>query len=271
MDWNKIKQYGLLGVIALLVVVVIWGAVGKWQTDKEMTRLRNEAAAKDQTIEVQKGLYTKLTLESNNLKSLLDTKDQQIAELVNQVKKGKEDLLAANQLVVTWKKAYEGAVAANQTHIPDPTDPAKPGREQVYFGKDWGMIGVTGWTKTNPPEAWVSVKQLRPLKITVAISQDKNQEWHTYATSNDENTAVDIALTAVNPYILEPKWYEKIQLGLSLAGGSGTGGFGFLAGVDATYKISKFDVGPAVFVSFGAGTTITPFFGAKFNWRPFER
>lgn len=270
MNWDKIKLYGLLGVIALLLVVVGWASVGKWQTDKELVRLRNESASKDQTIEVQKGLYTKLTLESGNLKSLLDTKDQQIKDLVAQVKQGKEDLLAANQLVIRWKKAYEGAANAHQDPVP-PVTPGQPGRDRVTFDKDFGMIGVKGYTLTNPPEAWVSVNQLRPLKITVAISQDKSMQWHTYATSSDENTAVDIALTAVNPYILEPKWYEKIQLGASLAGGTGTGGFGVLLGVDATYKISKFDVGPAVFVSLGAGTTITPFFGAKFNWRPFER
>ena len=267
MDWNKVKQYGLMGVIALLLVVVIWGAVGKWQTDREMTRLRNEVAVRDQTIEVQKGVFTKLTIESDNLRKLLDSKDEQIQGLTDQLKKSKEDLLVANQLVIKWKKAYEGAVDAHQ----DPEDPAQPGRTKVSFQKDWGMIGVKGWTLTNPAEAWVSVNQLRPLKVTVAVSQDKAGAWHTYATSSEENVGIDIALASVNPYLLEPKWYEKIQLGASLAGGSGTGGFGFLLGVDATYKISKFDIGPAVFVTFGAGTTVTPFFGAKFNWRPFER
>lgn len=267
MDWNKAKQYGLMGVIALLLVVVVWGAVGKWQTDREMARLRNEVAVRDQTIEVQKGVFTKLTIESDNLRKLLDSKDEQIQGLTDQLKKSKEDLLVANQLVIRWKKAYEGAVDAHQ----DPPDPEQPGRTKVSFQKDWGMIGVKGWTFTNPPEAWVSVTQLRPLKVTVAVSQDKSGAWHTYATSSEENVGIDIALASVNPYLLEPKWYEKIQLGASLAGGSGTGGFGFLLGVDATYKVGKFDIGPAVFVSFGAGTAVTPFFGAKFNWRPFER
>lgn len=267
MNWDKIKQYGLLGVIALLLVAVVWGSVGKWQNDKEMARLRNEVALRDTTIEVQKGVYTKLAVETGDLRKLLDSKDEQIKGLVAQLKQTKEELLVANQLVVKWKKAYEGAVDAHQ----DPEDPAQPGRTKVSFQKDWGMIGVKGYTLTNPAEAWVSVNQLRPLKITVAVSQDKDGAWHTYATSSEENVGVDIALSSVNPHLLDPKWYEKIQLGLSLAGGSGTGGFGFLLGVDATYKISKFDVGPAVFVTLGAGTTITPFFGAKFNWRPFER
>src|SRR4051812_44063333 len=98
MDLNKIKEYGLMGAVLLLLVVVTWGAVGKWQTDKEMARLRNEAASNAQTIEVQKGLYTKLTLEAGDLHKLLDTRDEQIQALVTQVKKDHEQLLAANQL-----------------------------------------------------------------------------------------------------------------------------------------------------------------------------
>lgn len=268
MNWDKIKQVGLLGVVALLLVMIGLGAFDRWQNGKELARLRNEAAAKDQTIEVQKGLYTKLTLESDNLNKLLNTKDEQIQSLVTQVKKDKEQLLAANQLVVTWKKAYEALFDANQTHE-DPPTPGGPGRDKVSFVKDWGAIVVSGYTYTNPPEAFLSVKQGRPWKITVAISQDANRQWHTYATSSDDNLNVDIALTAVNPYILEPKWYERLSLSAMVAGGSGTTGFGLLAGIGATFRIDKFNVGPAGFVT--VGSNITGYVGAVFEWRPFER
>jgi len=265
---EKLKQYGILAIIAGLLVVVVWGAVGKWQTDKELARLRNEAASKDQTIEIQKGLYTKLVIESDNIKSLLDSKDLQIKELLGQVKKNDEDLLTANQLVVQWKKAYEGLATANQTHV-EPTQPGQPGRDRVSFNKDFGMIGVKGYTLTNPAEAWVSVNQLKPLKITVAVTEDKNHQWHSYATSSDENTAVDIALSGVNPYILEPKWYEKVQFNAVLAGGNTQNGFGGLVGLGVSYKIKQFDVGPAAFL--GIGTTVSPYFGATFAWRPFAQ
>lgn len=270
-------RWGYLAVgviIAALLAVVVWGAVGKWNTDKEMTRLRNEAASNAQTIEVQKGVFTKLTLESNDLRKLLDTKDEQIKGLVSQVKKSNEDLLAANQLVVTWKKAYQGALAASQTHI-DPVTPGQPGRDKVAFHKDWGAITVKGWTLTNPPEAWLEVAQGRPLKLTVAVTQDDKRQWHTYATSSDDNMNIDIALTAVNPYILEPKWYEKLSLGVTIAGGAGPDCVGFLGGIGVNYKIGKFNVGPAVFVSFLLSPImppiITAFYGAQVAWRPFER
>ncbi len=269
-NWDKVKQVGLLGVIALLLVMIGLGAFDRWQNQKEMQRLRNEAASKDQTLEVQKGLYTKLTLESDDLRKLLKSKDEQVQALLAQVKKDKEELLAANQLVVTWKGAYEALFDATQIHEdPPPDQPDAPGRDRVTFMKDWGAIVVSGYTLTNPPEAFLSVKQGRPWKITVAISQDANKQWHTYATSSEENMQVDIALTAVNPYLLEDKWYERIQLEATLAGGSGTTGFGLLAGVGASIKVGKFNVGPAVFVSLGG--SIQGYVGGTFGWRPFER
>lgn len=270
MNWDKIKEYGLLGLIGLLLIVVIWGAVGKYTNDKEMARLRNEVALRDQTIEVQKGVFTKLSLETEDLRKLLDSKDQQVKDLLDQISKNKEDLLAANQVAVKWKKAYEGAVAANQTTVPaDPGTPGSVERKKVTFQKNWGVIGVSGYTLTDPAEAYVKVEQLKALMITLAISQDATGAWHSYVTSNDDNTTVDIKLAGVNPHILEPHWYEKLQLNLALAGGSTSTGFGVLVGAGVSYKISQFDIGPAVFV--GIGSTVSPYFGATFAWRPFQK
>ena len=108
MDFNKIKQYGLMGVIALLLVVVVWGAVGKWKTDREMARLRNEVAARDQTIEVQKGVYTKLALETEEIKKLLDAKDAEVkGEIVLLVGPATETKASEADLDTALRQALE--------------------------------------------------------------------------------------------------------------------------------------------------------------------
>lgn len=263
---QRARWWAIGAVIVALLVAIVWGAIDRASNQAELARLRNEAASKDQTIEIQKGVYSKLSLETEDLRKLLKSKDEQVESLLGQVRKNREDLLAANQLVLKWKRAYEGAVDSANQSTPDTTHPE---RLRVDFAKDFGYIGVKGWTLVNPPEAWVSVKQLKPLKVTVAVSQDAHQQWHAYATSSDDNTEVEIALAAVNPHILEPKWYENIGLGMTLAGGTTPGGFGALVGVDATYKIQHFELGPAVFV--GIGKTFPVYFGATFQWRPFEK
>jgi hypothetical protein len=263
---NAVIKYFLFTVLGLLVVGVIGGALIKRHYDSEMARLRNEVAVRDETIEIQKGVYSKLALETDDLKSLLNSKDAEIKGLLAQVKKNKEDLLAANQLVVYWKKAYEAKGSGTQTETPGENGVV---RKRVDFKKDFGAIGVTGWTITDPAEYSLKVEQLRPLQITLAVSQDASGAWHSYATSNDENSAVDIKLAAVNPYLLEPRWYERIQFNAMLAGGNAGSGFGVLVGAGASYRMKQFDLGPAVFLTIS--DRIDKYFGATFTWRPFEK
>lgn len=265
---NSVLKYGFIAALVILLAAAIFMAVTKHSYDQQLAKLRNEVAGRDQTIEVQKGVFTKLSLETEGLKGVLNERDQEVKDLLAQVKRNKEEVLTANQLVLRWKKAYEGAVAAHQTEEP-PATPEGPSRKKVEFKKDWGTIAVSGYTLTDPAEAFVKVEQLRALALTLILSQDANLAWHAYVTSNDQNTSVDISVSAVNPHVLEPRWYEKIGVQAVLAGGQASGGFGLLAGIGATYRIKQFDLGPMVFVSIGTGLGI--YGGATLNWRPFER
>lgn len=269
---TQLTRYLILGLMLAVVVMGLGAAWYKHAYDKRITQLQNEMAAKDKTIEVQKGLYTKLTIQSENVKSFLDQKDQQVKALEEQIKKQKQDLLSASTVVASWKKAYEGLAKATQTEVPP--DPAKPElggktRQKVDFHQDFGYIGVDGWTLTNPAQAWVRVKQNRPLKLTLAISQDKDKVWHTYATSSEENVGVDIQVTAVNPFLLRPKWYEKIGVAIDLGMGTNRGGLGALVGVGLNYQIKQFTIGPHVWL--GINDIVDKYYGVAFQWRPFQR
>lgn len=264
---NSVLKYGSIALLILMVVGAIFAAITKNNYDNEMARLRNEVAGRDVTIEVQKGVFTKLSLETEDLRSALNSKDQQVQDLLTQVKKNKEDLLAANQLVLKWKKAYEGIADAHQEEVP-PTD-TTPARKKVTFVKDFGAYKVSGFTLTDPAEAQVKLEQLKALALTLVISQDANKAWHAYATSSDDNTSVEISVSAVNPYMLDPKWYEKIEFNATVAGGQSGLGFGVLAGIGVSYKIKQFNIGPAFFL--GIGNSVDKYFGATVAWRPFER
>ena len=260
------------GAIIALVLALAWT---NHQHQKQVAQLQNEMAEKDKTIEVQKGLYTKLTVQSENVKNVLNQKDQQVRELLDQINKQKQDLLDASSLVVTWKKAYEGLAKATQTHVPpDPKDPPKDptavaGRDKVDFHEDFGYIKVDGWTLTNPPQAWVRLTQGRPLKLTLALAQDKDKAWHTYVTSSEENIGVDIQVTAVNPYFLAPKWYEKIGIAIDLGAGTGSAGIGALVGLGVNYQFKQFTLGPHVWL--GINDRVQHYYGLAFEWRPFQR
>jgi hypothetical protein len=264
---NAVLKYGFFTVLGLMIVAIVFAAIKKNSYDRQLANLRNEVAGKAHTIEVFDGVFEKMSLETNDLRATLDAKDKQVQDLLSQVKKNREDLLATNQLLIRWKKAYEGAAAANQTEVP-PTG-GKVARKRVDFDRSFGAYKVSGFTLTDPAEAGIKLEQIQALAITLAISQDKAGAWHSYVTSSDDNTGVDIKVSAVNPYVLEPRWYELIELNVSLAGGQGGQGFGVLAGVGASYKIKQFNVGPAFFLSIS--DRVDKFFGLNAAWRPFER
>jgi hypothetical protein len=253
---NKILVYTFAASLVIAAFFIIKGVVEKQNYERQLTSLRNEAAASAKTIEVQKGVYEKLTLQNSNMKILLDEKDSQLKLLTGELKKKNEQILVVTSVSVKWKKAYEAVIKGTQSE----TD----GRKKVEFAKDFGYIGVNGYTLTDPPEAWVRVQQNRPLRLSVVVSQDKDKVWKTRVTSSEENVEIDMTLAAVNPLILEPKWYEGIGVGIDVGVGNG-----FIGGVGATYKIGKFELGPKAWMT--ATDKVEKFFGAQFLWHPFQR
>lgn len=268
-------KYLLFVVMGFLVVGVCGASFYRCSYEKRIAKLQNDMAEKDKTIEIQKGLYTRLTVQTEGIKDTLDKKDEQVKSLLDQVKKQKQELLTATSVVVQWKKAYESLATATQTTVPaDPMKLPKDGeatvnREKVDFHKDFGYLNVDGWTLTNPPQAWIRVSQGRPLKITLALSQDKEKKWHTYATSSEENIGVDISVTSVNPHMLSPKWYENIGIVTGLGVGTNQSGLGALFSVGLNYRIKQFSIGPQVWL--GLNDVVDKYYGVNFEYRPFQR
>lgn len=265
---KPVFKYGALLLIGLICVGSVWAFFKKRAYDNQLVELQNQVAARDKTIEVSKGVYTKLTLQLTDLTSALDQKDEQVKGLEADLKKKKEDLLTASTVAIGWKKAYEAQVAGKQTDVPG-VKPGDPTRVKVEFAKDFGYIGVDGFTLTNPAEATVKVKQNRPLKVTLAISQDKNKVWHTYTTSSEENVGVDIQLTGVNPTVLLPKWYENIGITTSLGIGTNASGLGAMLGFGLDYAFKQFALGPAIWL--GLNDHVDKYYGINFTYRPFKK
>jgi hypothetical protein len=214
---------------------------------------------------MHKGVFEKLAIESSDLKNKLDQRDTQIKMLLDDVKKSGEELLAVNTMSLSWKKAYEALVNGVQTSIPS-ANPGGQRRDKVEFEKDWKYIRASGYTITNPPEAYVKVEQVKPLKISVTIGQMDDGSWKSRVTSSEENVSVDITLAAVNPKIFDIKWYERLGTSIDL----GIGTSGFLGGVGASLLIGKVDIGPKVWFTAG-DNGVHPFYGAAITWHPWAR
>lgn len=257
----------VVGVAVVFLGIVCFGLYKKHLFEKSIIDLQNQIAERDKTIEIQKGVNHKLTTQLDDVNDLLNGKDEQVKLLLSELKKRKEEVLTATTFAAKWKAAYEAEVKAHQTEVPGTNPDTK--RTKIDFEKDWGYISVKGYTLSDPPEAWIKVQQNRPLKMTLAISQDKEMRWHTYVTSSEENVGIDVVVSGVNPWLLTPKWYERIGLNTNVGLGSNQGGLGALLGLGVDYQIGKFSLGPAMW--FGISDRVDRFYGATLSWRPFQR
>lgn len=251
---------------ATILVIVCLMAALVWTHElhqRELTRLRNEVANRDSTIEVQKGVFSRRSLEIGDLKTALDSKDTQIVGLLAEIKKGHEALLTANQLALKWREAYQAVGKGTQVEVIG----EGASRKRVDFAKGFGTIAVSGWTLTDPPEYSLKVEQTKPLILTLALSQDTTGAWHSYVTSDDSNTIADIKVSAVSPYVLEPRWYQRLRLHGFVAGGLNEPGFGIIAGGGVSYELGRYEIGPMVFVT--ATDRLDRYLGLTVAWRMF--
>ena len=266
---NTLKVALISAGVALLMAIgfASYITIQNQRHNAEITELKNQIASRDKTIEVQQGVYQKLTIQARDLANLLDDKDVALTALRDQLKKQGADLLTASTIIAQLKKDLEST-----GHVKPPeTTEGVVRKVEFDSGADFDPFLVSGYTTVNcekPAErdAKLLLQQLSPLKFSVVVSQDKDGTWRTTTSSSSDKFNVDIGLAAVNPYLLEEKWYEKLSL--SVEAGVGTNP-GLLAGGGIDLEIGKFDVGPRVWAVVDRG--VSPYFGMSFAWHPFKK
>lgn len=252
MIWLKYLKYVGLGVL-IAVIMAIGFKLGSRSRDNEMQELAVRLAANEKTIEIEKGLYATAIVELKHAEGLLDGSRSEVKLLKEQLKKAGAELLTSQQLTIRWKKAYEAALAANQTEEPNP-NPGDPVRKRIDFTGTLGPILATGHTITDPPEAYLKLEQIIPLILTVAVAQNKDGTWTSYVTSSDDNIDVQVSLAGVSPRILSQKWYQRIWLDLGAAALGDPG-----VSVGLSYRGNRYSIGATCLStgdSSGCGATL---------------
>lgn len=258
----KVSSWVLAALLVFGAGFVAWK---RHQYEKVQLELRNQIAKHETTLEVQKGLFEKRLVEMGDLKKLLDTSQSEKAKLLNELEKNKADVLVLSELSVKLRQDYEAKLSAKQSQVPGV---AGKTRTKVEFDKDFGPYNVTGYTLSDPGEAWLRLRQLRPLRLTMAVSQLPDKSWRATVASSEEDLAIEVKMAAVNPLVLQPKWYEGIGFMIHAGGGElGTNQGAGLLGLSVTYDVKQFTLGPSAWFT----TQGHRFYGASVLWRPFRK
>ena len=258
----KVSSWILAAVLVAGAGFVAWK---RNQYEKVQLELRNQIAKHETTLEVQKGIFEKRLVEMNDLQKLLDTSRADTAKLAKELDKNKASVLVLTELSVKMRQDYEAKLSAKQTQVPGV---AGKMRTKVEFDKNFGSYNINGYTLTDPGEAWLRLRQLRPLRLTLAVSQLPDKTWRATVASSEEDLSVEVNLAAVNPMVLSPKWYEALGIMAHAAGGELNGGQSTgLLWMSLTYDIKQFTVGPSAWFTLQGFR----FYGASVLWRPFKK
>lgn len=250
--WQEIFKN--LGTKIMWVIFVVAGVAlfmmgrdcGSKSRDKEVQGLSSQLTSAESTVKLKDGLYSTALVQMAGLNGLLDTSRTEVAALKKQLSDSQAQLLTSQQLTITWKNAYQGALAAHQSNgTTVPTNATTSGtvpalRTRVDFDGTLGPFEVRGYTLTNPAEAYTNLSQIYPLILTVAVAKNKDGTWSSYVTSSDKDVDVKVKLGGVDPGVAAPGWKQRIYLD---AGVYPLGGKGGSLGV--SYHFDRWSLGVA--------------------------
>jgi hypothetical protein len=215
---TRLKDAIALLAIFVLCILLIREHLSKNALEKSLNTVSNALIESSKTIEVQKGVFEKRSVELENIKILLAKKDNELLDVTAQLKKEHSQALAYSELSIMWKKKYEGAARATQTVVVDNSTnntntENKEQRLRVDFSKEAGPFDISGYTVTSPPEAFVSLKQSRPIKLGVVVSRSDDGKWSSIvSTPKDADYGVDIVVSAIDKDLHVKSWRDKFSI-----------------------------------------------------------
>lgn len=263
---NLPTKFKYVGIVLTIAAIFASGVTcGRKLRGREIADLSTKLASSEKTVEVQKNLYATKTHELDDIAGKLKDAEifskhdrEMIKTLLDEIEKAHAKILTLDSLVIKWKKAYEGALAANQGQEP-PSTPGGVERKRVDFNGALGFMNVRGHTLTDPAEAFLHIEQARPLVLQVAVTKNRDGTWSTYVESSEDDVGVDVKLSGIDLSVVRPTFRQRLWIdsGVYFLGGA-------MATIGVSYRGNRWSLG----ASCGAGDARTC--GLTFGLRPFE-
>ena len=171
-------------------------------------------------------------------------------------------MFALTNVVVSLRKEYVALLKAEQEDVPGVNNSV---RVKVKFSKDFGYLSIDGYTLTSPPEAFVRLKQVRPLRLSIAFSKDKSGNFNARVSSSEKDVNVSIDLAGVDDRQFRKRWYEKVEIDGEFIVGQES----FLIGTGLSVELGKMRFGPRVYALVDRDVNVA--YGFSLGWKPFNR
>jgi hypothetical protein len=262
--------YKLFSFILLGGVLVLGGfyVYERYTKNKLEENLNNQIAQLQQTVKEKDGLYSKRGVEIENLKS--ENKDLQKI-----IKNRDEQILAMTDVIIKLKdKIYElqNVIESMEDVSGNPVDLSEQCRECllgvrfiVGFDQTFDYLNIGGYCKTNPGEVHIELKWVRPLKLNLILTKDKNDNFRAYLDAKGSDIESAELNLKIDPSIFDLHWYERLYVQGSVGLGSGL----FTSVGVGTILFDNFAIGSFIGIDYD-GKNLRKFYGGNILWWPLK-
>lgn len=237
MDFG-IKDIFLVALLLIIFGVAAGSIYNKKQNQRLINELQNNLAAAQGSIEILEGVEFRLAQD-------LSFKERQIANLlgentrlddaakelegrlvflaqVNATLREKIEFTSDNENsnAVTTVIEYRCDEETTNTTITEETEGIPNLR--VDFDLENSGYRVLGFTESNPPHAELSLSQLSPFVLDLALNQGPDGEWSAIAAEQTNRLEIEIGELVINSRRLRERWYERFGVGIAVNAGLGT-------------------------------------------------
>lgn len=241
------RHYGKIAVAVVILAAVIYILIlfSRVQSlsEENLTNLEaahNQIAEMSQTIQESETIWSRLAQEREDQAQQLQTKNEQLLELINSRDEQIHSLTTAVATIRNIHVIVDGP-AATETQVED--------RVRVDFDQTYHeLIHVTGYTLSNPAYAELSLYFNRPINFIVTVTQTESGQWRTYLTSDFPDLQIGEIESSINPQVVSlteqgnrHSWEDGFEVGVF--GGIGVSGQSGAIGTMIGYDFGNVSVG----------------------------
>ena len=278
-------KFGIKDIFLASMVLIVFGTLAGLVFEKKQGRrliqsLQNDLASAQGSVEILEGVEfrlaqdiafkesriadllgenTRLDEAAQELEGNLVFLTQVNASLREEIEFSSTD---ENSNAVTTIIEYRCDEETVNTTITEETEGIPNLR--VDFDLENSGYRVLGFTESNPPHAELSLTQLEPFVLDLALNQGPDGVWGAIAAEQTNRLEIEIGELIVNSRRLRERWYERFGVGLTVNAGLGT----FAVGPALHLETRTFDYGLNTTYDVTSQSVIG---GLTVSYRPFRR
>lgn len=193
-----------LGIVLLIVIAVIFVK----KNERRYSEVLRELSESKQMVEVHRGIYLSQSSQVRALGGLLSEISKKNSTVIKDL--GSQPVIHS-RITAKVIPDLKGPADSIRESISGPSE--KNHRLRVDFQKEFnGTFLVEGYTLTDPAEAIIGLRQIRPISIDTTFIKNDDGKISAVISSPEADLTVEKSQILFDFSPLKQKWYQRFWL-----------------------------------------------------------